>query len=65
MVLVSHQNYLDNPSEHSDVGQVEGLAGEPVSTVFVIMTERMMEPVGLFLVCYEHLCTVNTPYGFA
>ncbi|KAI4545141.1 hypothetical protein MG293_005407 [Ovis ammon polii] len=30
--------------EHSDVGQVEGLAGEPVSTVFVIMTERMMEP---------------------
>lgn len=47
--MFSHQNYLDNPSEHSDVGQVEGLAGEPVSTVFVIMTERMMEPVGFIL----------------
>ena len=48
--LFSHQNYLDNPSKHSDVGQVEGLEGESVSTVFVIMTERMMEPVG-FILC--------------
>ena len=47
--LFSHQNYLDNPSEHSDVGQVEGLEGESVSTVFVITTERMMEPVGFIL----------------
>lgn len=47
--MFSHQNYLDNPSEHSDAGQVEVLAGESVSTVFVVMTERMMEPVGFIL----------------
>ena len=47
--LFSHQNYLDNPSEYSHVGQVEGLAGESASSVFIIMTERMMEPVGFIL----------------
>lgn len=63
--LFSHQNYLDNPSEHSDVGQVEVLAGESVSTVFVVMTERMMEPVGFILGVLWTFVRSEHSYGVA
>ena len=60
--LFSHQSYLDNRSKHSDVGQVEGLAGESASMVFAVTTERD-GTCRFSSVCHEYLCMVSTHIG--
>lgn len=61
--LFSHQNYPDNRSKHSNMGQVEGLAGESASTAFVVMTESDGTCRFSSSECHEHLCTVSTHMG--
>ena len=61
--FLSHQNYLDNCSKHSNVGEVEGLARESASTVSIVMTESDGTCRFSSSVCHEHLCTVSTHMG--